>query len=369
MFCCRPVDGVCVGLISWVLIATGLPTTACAEEPSIHSRQLKSLADCEARSQNYAVLMRMQFNKLSADPAQSSSRVEYILGVRASGRATGGLRKELWFKSSNKGGMNQSGEFSVEKSSQLFATSENRTFIGDNIGVNGGEIRNQFAVREMTEQMDADEAFKEYAVKVRKELQVDPLALPFLTISSIVFRDVDFSRVHATMRNWKVEFETQSEAEGTVVWVGSKRNLASTIRLEREFDYLPTKVCLYTRPVSNKRLVAGDALGDLLYRTTTQWSQVEIEAKGERKSRNQQKAAKKSVWLPARIVLEVAPKSEMHVLEIDCQWALDFNADVISPDALLGRIDPNPISELYSELSLKLDATMQANNQKSRMPQ
>lgn len=224
----RPADGVCIGLVLWVLFTLNLPTTACGEEPSIHSRQLKSLADCEARSQTYAVLMRMQFNKLAADAAQSSSRVEYILGVRASGRATGGIGKELWFKSSSRGGMSQSGEFSVEKSSQLFATSDNRTFIGDNIGVNGGEIRNQFAVREMTEKMVADEAFKEYAEKVRKELQIDPLALPFLTISSIVFRDVDFSRVRGIMRNWKVEYETQSESEGTIVWVGSKRNAAAT---------------------------------------------------------------------------------------------------------------------------------------------
>lgn len=369
MFSCRHAEGVRIGLMTLVMLAIGQSPFAGGEEPSVHSRQLKALADCEARSQNYAVLMRMQYNKLAADASQSSSHVEYTMGVRASGRSTGGPRKELWFKSSYRGGMSQSGEFSVEKSSELYAISENRTFVGNNTGVNGGEIRDEFSVREVTEQIESDDAIKESAELFYRRLQIDPLALPFLSISSIVGRDVDFSRIRTIMRNWKVEYETQSETEGTVVWVGSKRNAAATYLLEREFDYLPTKVCVYTRPVSEKRLVAGDALGELLYRTTTQWSKIEVGAPGERKSRSQQGATKKSVWLPTRIVLEEAPKSELHMLEIDCQWKLDIDPKLISPDALLGRIQPNPISELYEELSIELDETLQANSQKSRKPQ
>lgn len=352
-----------------LMIVTSISTSAWGEDITGHSRQARALSDCQSFSQNYAVLMRMQFNRLTADPEQSSSHVVYILGVRTHGEGTVTKHNELWFKSSYSAGMDQAGQFSVEQVSELFANYGDRTFIGVNSGAEGGAIRKEFAVRELTEQIKNDEAFKTYAERTRRELKVNPLALPFLSTSAIAHRDADFSRVHQIMRNWEVEYETENDSGFIVVWVGSKRNAASSYQLEREFDFLPTRVCVYTRPVSEKRLIAGAPLGDLLYRTSTKWDRFEFQELNIGDSKSPQEEVVKSVWLPTRIELEAVPDSSLHVLEIDCQWKLGIADNMITPDGLLGKKSPNPVTELYSELSIELDETLQANNRKNRRPQ
>lgn len=348
------------------MLVTSISTFAGGQDISGRSRQVRALADCQAFSQNYAVLMRMHFSRLAVDPEKSSSHVVYILGIRTRGEGAVTKHNELWFKSSSAGGMDQYGQFSVEQRSNLFANCGDRTFIGANTGVMGSAIRNEFAVRELTEQIKNDEAYETYAENTRRELKVNPLALPFLTISAIALHKSDFSHILGIMRNNEVEYETENDSGSFVVRVGSKRNVAISYQLERKFDFLPTQVCLYTRPVSEKRLVAGDKLGDLLYRTTTKWDKFQFQGLNIRNAGSPQEGSVKSVWLPTRIELEASPDSELKVLEIDCQWKLGIADNLLSPDGLLGKKSPNPISELYSELSIELDKTLQTNDRNNR---
>ncbi len=336
------------------------------KEPSASSRFTKALNDSETLSQNAGVLMRMHFNKFSADPAKSSNHVQYVMGLCASGSEADKARNELWFRSSYSGGMDQSGVFSTQRTGEVYASYGKRIFVGLNGSADGYNIRNEFHVRELTTEIENDDAFKVYSQRTKQELQMEALALPFLSFDALYAQDANFNRSRAALRTKSIVWEKTDDTGVTIVWASADNRGVSKCVLSSKYEYLPSEYCYYLRPAPAKPLVEGDKLGELIYRTTTDWARKERGNTKKRSSRGLTKDIEQAVWLPVRIVLEEAPKSAVHILEIDLQWKLDVAPQLISPEVLLGQVQPNPIAELYEELSTQLEETIQANDRKSR---
>ena len=236
---------------------------------------------------------------------------------------------------------------------QFMAKVEDRIF--------GGSGTNFTAVvpRDITD-MAKDEKWAKVIEIDWKSLNCNPMALPFLTFDSIYMRKSDFNSVHSKFATCSISYADES---GLVsVWENLKEGVVIEFKLAKEFNNLPVQCCFYHRPKNAKRLLNTDQLGELVYRTRTEWSKLE--------SSNLPRVHAMPKWVPKRIDLEHFPTSfnptagysNIEILAVWQQVPSDILSEVEkSKEFAIGQefIPPSSqIERLYVELEDKLERTI-----------
>ena len=204
-----------------------------------------------------------------------------------------------------------------------------------------------------------------------KSLNRNPMALPFLTLDSIYLRKTDFKSVHSRFVTCSISYADESGLAS--VWENPKEGVTIEIKLAKESNDLPVQCCFYLRPKNSKRLLKGDKLGELVYRTTTEWSKME--------SLNLPRVPPKSKWVPKRIEMEHFPTSynptdgysNMEILPVWQHVPDDILSDVEkSKEFVIGQefIPPSSrIDRIYFELESKLERVIaEAELKKQKRP-
>lgn len=168
--------------------------------------------------------------------------------------------------------------------------------------------------------------------------------------------------VHSSFVTCSISYADES---GLVsVWENPKVGVVLEMKLAKESSNLPIQACFYLRPKNAKRLLKGDKLGELVYRTTTEWSKLE--------SLNLPRVPSKSKWVPKRIEMEHFPTSYhptdgysyMEILPVWQHVPNDILSDVeTAKEFVIGQefIPPTSrIEKIYFELESRLERVIAA---------
>ena len=190
-----------------------------------------------------------------------------------------------------------------------------------------------------------------------KRLSNNPMALPFLTIDSFYVLRNDFTSVHSRLDTCSLSYADES---GLVsVWENPKVGVVLEVKLAKQSNNLPIESCFYLRPKNAKRLMKGDKLGVLLYRTRTEWTKLE--------SPRTLREPAKSNWVPKRIEMEHLPTRErpndgysyVEILPVCQHVPHDILSDIgTAKEFVIGQESIPPtsrIDKLYFDLESRLE--------------
>jgi hypothetical protein len=224
--------------------------------------------------------------------------------------------------------------------SEWFATADGRIFFGES----------PIDMREFTQQMTND-AFSEGFGKHLKSVELDLDALPYLTMSSMYTESCIRESALSYLRLAKYEFEEESGEQVKLVVSTASGRVVMVYTLAKEFDLLPIRTDMYLRDKANAKdsIDLTKRIGEHIYQTITEWD----------------RDAPDQPWLPKRVSVEELPQKQkpgLRIIEIDAVWKTIQNSDVVSPQSILGKVDPNPIESVYSEMEKKLELAMRKKN-------
>lgn len=218
-------------------------------------------------------------------------------------------------------------------------------------------VRHGSKSKDITDKMGKEEVANSIAYQ-HQLINRNPLALPFLGLDSIYFGRADFPSVTAILSN--CEFQYSDKNDRITVW--SNESAAWEFELSESKPQVPIRTNVYIRPVGDS-VRKGGKLGELIYRTTTQWK------KFEAKNGSGEKGDSKT--LPVKVVMEhfpskSKPEKKFRMLDIAIVWEMISEPDVLTPDTVMGKSEKDPIGKIYLRLEEALDDVVAAQERKNQ---
>ncbi|MFN3192592.1 MAG: hypothetical protein ACE361_18915 [Aureliella sp.] len=213
--------------------------------------------------------------------------------------------------------------------------------------------------------MAEDEEFSGAIEKNWEESDLNPLALPFLTYDAFHGQAYDIPSVTSKF-NSLLYLAYEDEEKDSSIWAFRTGGVIE-VKCSKEKEFRPIEVSYYHRKSGAPRPEKGQPLGELVYRTRTQWKLIKLGRNGDGKGAKKSGVLKKErkVWLPVKIEMEQVPygtRNYRYGVEIIVSWR-DVESNLLSVEALeqpLGieseMLAPNdPISNLYYEVYSDLE--------------
>lgn len=324
------------------------------QEMTAERLYLNALRTCETKMGNVAALSRRRFTRLGAIPA---SRTESMFSIHCNNpSATKSSENCFYMTNAEAFNSDQFGNYELSPSTKLFSQIGDRSFSGSGGGLFDGSGKTYLEVGELTSMMKEQKTALTIG-NLTRTLKINMLALPFLSYSAI-WTGSDFSTAHHQFRISRPEYEIDDGETCSIVFSLHNRSCVKKYFLDKNCNFMPTKMELYLRPESKSSIAKSDSLGTMLHRTSIEWNTIDSKPKAD-SHRFGDSDSKNGRWFPMKIILEEFPsksKPDHTIIEIDSQWEMNLDNNCLTAEAVLQQISPNPIQQIYLKLGSKLES-------------
>ncbi len=231
------------------------------------------------------------------------------------------------------------------KMSDLAAVHRNDWFVGSWMT---GRLQN---IQNVTDRMRSNEDFAKGVKFQIGKFQMESMALPLLTIYSVITNEVVFSRAEELFNARYFAFDYKQNDDVIAVW---QRDAGVVrVRFGANVENLPVEIEYFSRKKELGKLKQGENPGILTYRTVTQWTEFE----------NGKTVGKVASLAPYEITMERIPNGRSGVynrLEAMFEWDFRFDPSIVTVETILNKpsketSEPNPLMNLADGLTKRLD--------------
>lgn len=314
----------------------------------------EAVRQAEKSEEGLAALSRMRAMRIGdeSSPVSVSENSRLDFHVKTLASEPGIKPNELFIRLANGIQEHQGVKTSVERQ-ELMAKVEERVIAG--MGTSNTALK----PKDLTDKWN-DENWRPHLQADWKRLNANPMAMPFLTMDAFYMLACDFAAINEIHNICQLSYEDEKEMRA--VWENPKVGVVIERRLSPKSDHRPQEVAFYKRAPGKDPLKKGEKLGELIYRTRTEWQKLEPTTLSN-------SGKETATWVPTRIEMEQFPNSykayeSRGMIEILAVWRR-------VPDDFLSRktfeaeipidnewVPPNePISILFHEMLVELEKT------------